>query len=287
MKVLIAIDSSEASEAVIQEMIARRWPAGSSALVVNTIDFTYAYSLTPEVMDALQEGAKILVSRAAGKLKAAGIDAQAIVLAGNPRAAIVEQAVEWKADHIVLGAHGTGALQRLLLGSVSLGVLRHAPCSVEIVRPGAHTGKVLVAVDGSLCSQRVAEVAAGIRWREGTQVRVLTAVELHLGFLRAAFEIPALDPSNLEKEKEEAMRRAQDAVRQAVEVLSAAGIQASESISVLQEPPKQTILREAAEWGADLIVVGSHGRGAMDRLLIGSTSEGVATHAACSVLVVR
>jgi nucleotide-binding universal stress UspA family protein len=51
--------------------------------------------------------------------------------------------------------------------------------------------------------------------------------------------------------------------------------------------PRQAILEEAERWGADLIVVGSHGYGVWDRLLLGSVSNAIATHAACSVEIVR
>ena len=83
------------------------------------------------------------------------------------------------------------------------------------------------------------------------------------------------------------MQRSQQAVRGALEVLEEVGLKTSESISVLSEPPKQIIVEEAAEWNAGLIVLGSHGRRGVDRLLLGSTSEAVAAHAGCSVRVVR
>lgn len=51
--------------------------------------------------------------------------------------------------------------------------------------------------------------------------------------------------------------------------------------------PKQVILDEAESWVADLIIVGSHGYGAWDRFLLGSVSNAVATHAKCSVEIVR
>jgi nucleotide-binding universal stress UspA family protein len=58
----------------------------------------------------------------------------ALVEKGDPRAVIVDHAARWNADLIVLGSHGFKGLDRLLIGSVSEAVLRHAPCSVEIVR---------------------------------------------------------------------------------------------------------------------------------------------------------
>ena len=105
--------------------------------------------------------------------------------------------------------------------------------------------------------------------------------------LQAAFEIPSLDTAHLEKQRAAAMKRTEDAIDSARKTLEAAGLTTSESISVLVATPKEIILQEAAEWGADLIVVGSHGHGGLDRFLLGSTSETVATHAACSVEVIR
>ncbi|MDX1981435.1 MAG: universal stress protein [Bryobacteraceae bacterium] len=290
MRILLAIDASEASEAVLEEVAARPWPAGASIQVVNAVELAHPYVLGAPVVEVVQENAKLLTGRAADRLRSAGMEAEGVVLQGDPRTAIVDHAGLWRADLIIVGAHGAGALERFLLGSVSRAVLRHAGCSVEVVRAPVPAGagyRVLLAVDGSEGSARAAKAIASLPWPPETEVRVLSAVELQLGFFRAAFEIPALDPSHLEPQREQAMQRSQQAVRGALEVLEEAGLKTSESISVLSEPPKQIIVEEAAEWNAGLIVLGSHGRRGVDRLLLGSTSEAVAAHAGCSVRVVR
>ena len=87
--------------------------------------------------------------------------------------------------------------------------------------------------------------------------------------------------------REAAMKRAQDAIAHTQGILSDAGLDSSESISVLLEPAKTIIIDEAARLGADLIVLGSHGRHGVDRFLLGSVSEAVAMHAPCSVEVIR
>ena len=83
------------------------------------------------------------------------------------------------------------------------------------------------------------------------------------------------------------MERTQKAIRDAEEIVARAGLQTSESISVLLDEPEAIIAAEAGQWKADLIVLGSHGRQGINRLLLGSVSEGVALHASCSVDVVR
>jgi nucleotide-binding universal stress UspA family protein len=96
-----------------------------------------------------------------------------------------------------------------------------------------------------------------------------------------------MDNQQLELQREEAMKRAEAAVASAVEILSKAFPKVSESISVLLNGPKAVIIEEADKWGADLIVVGSHGHRGIERFLLGSVSEGVALHAKCSVEVIR
>jgi nucleotide-binding universal stress UspA family protein len=162
---------------------------------------------------------------------------------------------------------------------------------VEIVRtregklPGVH--KILLATDGSEFSERAARSIAQRPWPEGTEIEVLSVVELVLGNAQALLEPPYMDSDQLELQREQGMRRAQDAVASAVEILSQAFPKVSESISVLLSGPKAVIIDEAGKWGADLIVVGSHGHRGIERFLLGSVSEGVAMHAYCSVEVIR
>ena len=170
-------------------------------------------------------------------------------------------------------------------------VLHEAPCSVEVVRASSKSGatgyRILLATDGSPFSDRAAQSIAERPWPAGSEVCVLSAVELQLPASYAYFELPNIDTAALQSAREDAVKRAQDAIRRAREALEAAGLITSESLSVLLEPARTIILNEAAQWAADLIVLGSHGYGAIDRLLLGSVSEAVAMHATCSVEVIR
>lgn len=147
--------------------------------------------------------------------------------------------------------------------------------------------KLLLAVDASSASQATISEVASRPWPAGTEVRVLSAVELRLSALQAAFEIPALDAGHLEAQRTAAMEQTEAAIDTARKILEDAGLQTSPSVSVLAASPKEIILQEAAAWPADLIVLGSHGSSGLTRFLLGSTSEAVATHAACSVEVIR
>lgn len=147
--------------------------------------------------------------------------------------------------------------------------------------------KVLLATDGSEFSERAAGSIAERPWPAGSEVRVLSAVELILPATRALLEPPFIDSAFIESARADAMKRSQDAIAHARQILSATALNVSESISVLLGTPKSIILDEAARWGADVIVLGSHGHRGVDRFLLGSVSEAVAMHARCSVEVIR
>jgi nucleotide-binding universal stress UspA family protein len=225
------------------------------------------------------------------RLKKAGVNAVPRVVSGDPRTLIVEHAKEIGADLIILGAHSALGVAGFLLGSVSKTVLRIADCSVEVAR---HTHRkpdqgirVLLAVDESDYSTAAARAVAARPWPQGTEVRVMTAVELAPSFLQSAFEPPFVDTKGMEDLREQAVERAETSITEAREILTDAGLKTSEYLSVLLEDPKKAILDEANSWGAEMIVVGSHGRRGLQRFMLGSVSEAVAMHATCSVEIVR
>ncbi len=289
MNILLAVDASSASQAAIDQVAARPWPAGSQAEVLTVVE-TPGFLTQGLATDELKTRAQQLADAAAARLRSHQLPAKTAVAVGDPKTVILDHAAIMHADLIVLGANGLGAVERFLLGSVSRAVLRFAPCSVELVREtAAATGalKVLLAVDGSEGSRHATEALAARPWPTGTEIRVFSVVELGMSALQASFEIPAFDTEHLESQRAEAMKRTEEAIDWALKILEATGLTTSESISVLAATPKELILQEAAEWPADWIVLGSHGSSGLSRFLIGSTSETVATHATCSVEVIR
>ena len=290
MNILLAVDASSASQAAVDQVAARLWPASSQVEVLTVVE-NPGFLTQGLASEELKDRAQHLADAAATHLRSHQLPAKAVVAVGDPKTVILDQAAALHADLIVVGASGLGAVERFLLGSVSRAVLRFAPCSVALVRETAAKPdaglKVLLAVDGSEGSRHATEAIAARPWPNGTEIRVFSVVELGMSALQGAFEIPALDAAHLESQRAEAMKRTEEAIDSALKILEAAGLTTSESISVLVASPKELILQEAAEWPADWIVLGSHGSSGLSRFLIGSTSETVATHAACSVEVVR
>ena len=291
MKTILALDTSPASRTALEEIAWRPAPDGSSFEVLSVVEPSHAWT-TSEVAQETARRAEEVVQSGVERLRSAGKTATGATATGDPKAVILDHARSGAADFIVLGSHGVSALSHFLLGNVAAAVARYAPCSVEVVRaaaagPNRGAMKILLATDGSESSERAARSIPARPWPEATQIRVLSAVELSLPTARAFLEAPFFDSAYLANARAEAMQRSQDAIAKALEILSPAPLSASESLSVLPDRPTAIILREAAEWGADLIVLGSHGRHGVDRFLLGSVSEAVATHAHCSVEVIR
>ncbi len=295
MKVVIAIDCSPASERVLEEAAARPWPEGTTFSVLNVVDVHRFSRLPALIEDAKREGDG-LVKAGSERLSRTGHKALSQVMLGFPRRAISEYAKEWNADLIMAGSHGHSAIGRFLLGSVAQGILRTASCSMEIVRsasggpaPSSHPMKILLATDGSDCSVGAAHSVASRPWPDGTVFKVLSVEELIvLDGQVAASSLSAIYPASLLEElMTQARDRASSAFETAREILQRAGMKVLDDHALPVGEPRAVILDTAKTWGADLLVLGSHGRRGMDRFLLGSVSETAAIHARCSVEVIR
>jgi nucleotide-binding universal stress UspA family protein len=295
MKVLIAMDSSPASECVLDETAARPWSEGTTFSVVNVVDVQNFARLPALIEDAKREAGR-LVKTGTEKLSRSGHKALSEVIIGFPRRAISEYAKEWHADLIMAGSHGHSAIGRFLLGSVAQGILRTAPCSMEIVRsvsggaaPSSQPMKILLATDGSDCSVEATHSVASRLWPEGTVFKVLSVEELMVpdGQMAASSLSPIYPASLLEELMTQAREQVRSAVEMAKEILRRAGMKVLDDRALPVGEPRAVILDSAKSWGANLIVLGSHGRRGLDRFLLGSISEAVAIHAQCSVEVIR
>jgi nucleotide-binding universal stress UspA family protein len=145
--------------------------------------------------------------------------------------------------------------------------------------------RVLLAVDGSACSEMAVHTVMG-RFRPGdTQVKVLHAVEwmreMPLCFQYASGPTAGHD---VVESRNASFERARKLVEGVAAQLEFKGFHPS--VSTPDADPRHAILEAAREWPADLIVIGSHGRQGLDRLFMGSVAESVARRAPCSVEIV-
>ena len=143
--------------------------------------------------------------------------------------------------------------------------------------------KILLATDGSEYSLLAARSLAERPWPVGTAIRVISVAELSVPLLR----IPYFSHSAMENLRADAMKRAEEAEIAAEEILAGAGLEEAGTVAVPVATPKEVILQNADEWGANLIVCGSHGRRGLSRFMLGSVSEAIASNAKCSVEIIR
>ena len=145
MRILLAIDGSSFSDAAVQEVATRPWPAESEVRIISVVEpplLPTVESWVPpdNYIEALEKAgedqARAVVSKAADRITNDQRELRITteIVKGHPKHSIIDAAEAWEADLIVVGSHGYRGLTRLWLGSVSQAVASHAKCSVEIVR---------------------------------------------------------------------------------------------------------------------------------------------------------
>lgn len=142
--------------------------------------------------------------------------------------------------------------------------------------------KILLAIDGSKFSESAIEAVMAQAKPSETAVRILHVVEPVPVYADSqSWEYGLQSATVLEEQREQA----RGLVARAAQELRDAGFQVTTEVEVGN--PKVVIIDAAAQWPADLIVLGSHGRKGLEHFLMGSVSEAVARHAPCSVQIVR
>ncbi len=282
-KLLIAYDGSACSDAALNDLGRAGLPNTLDAVILTVADI-----VAPPQDDALPADdvpairireverhaqahaeevikyAQTLAERAAKRVKAdfPNWNVRAEVSCDSPCWAVIKLADRINPGLIVVGSHRHSLVGgRLILGSVSQRVLYEAPCAVRVsrCRDLRHEGpvRIVVGFNGSPDSELAVNAVASRAWPDGSEARVITS--------RDRSEPP---PSDV-----------------AVEKLRAAGLTTSEISS--EGDPAHVLIREAEEWDADSIFVGTRDIHGFQHLLHGSVSSAVAARAQCSVEVVR
>lgn len=288
--VVAAVDGSVASKTAV------RWAANTAAkrdiplrlaASYTMPQFLYAEGMVPpqELFDDLQSETleKIDEARAIAHEIAPDIKIGHTIAEGSP----IDMLLDMSRDvtMIVMGSRGLGGLSGMVMGSVSAAVVSHANCPVVVVREDNHVdestkyGPVVIGVDGSEISQKATEYAfAEADARNSELVAVHTWMDMQVQASLAGLASAQQQWDEVEREQMELLtERLQPLIDEYPDV-----------------PVKKLITRDrpiralcdAAE-GAQLLVVGSHGRGGFKGMLLGSTSRALLQSAPCPMMVVR
>jgi nucleotide-binding universal stress UspA family protein len=204
--------------------------------------------------------------------------------------AIVRDAGATHADLLVLGTHGRSGFQRLFLGSVTEKVMRTVKCPTLIVPPRApdiavdapvQFRRILCPIDFSDSSLAALEYAINMAEEADGQLKVLHVTEMPAALTQEAFVVE----SELSRIRETAITDARRRLEQLIP--EEARAYCAVDTAVVEGRVYREILRQAAEKKTDVIVMGVHGRGALDLLLFGSTTHHVIRASTCPVLIVR
>lgn len=288
--VVVAVDGSEASKQAV------RWAANTAnkrgiplrlASSYTMPQFLYAEGMVPpqELFDDLQAEAleKIDEARAIAHEVAPDIKIGHTIAEGSPIDMLLEMSKS--VTMIVMGSRGLGGLSGMVMGSVSGAVVSHAHCPVVVVREDSSVnednkyGPVVVGVDGSEVSQRATEVAFAEASARGAElIAVHTWMDMQVQASLAGLAAAQQQWDEVEREQTELLtERIQPLADQYPDVPVKKVITRDRPVRALAETSE----------GAQLLVVGSHGRGGFKGMLLGSTSRALLQSAPCPMMVVR
>jgi nucleotide-binding universal stress UspA family protein len=291
-RILCPTDFSEFSTAAVTYAAALAATYGATLKLVHVatpFPIVAPYSNLPgntRLYDVHRDQAAEGLAAAAPRLLSEGVSVDTELREGHVVREILAAADGFGADLLVLGTHGRGGFERLVLGSVTEKVLRQATCAVLTVPLAAaeratspvRWARILCAHDGSAASQAGVSYAVSLAERTHARLTLLSVVEaLPYG---GDFTGPAFAAFHADRE------------RHAIEALDSAltrGTRARLRVDdrVVYGKPSQQILEVAAQEPPDVIVLGVQGRGALDQWMFGSTANHVVRHAEQPVLTVR
>jgi nucleotide-binding universal stress UspA family protein len=292
--IIVPLDGSEFGEQAIP--IALHVAAGISAEVelVHVYEAVPPYYTqgAPPLDSALDEALRAewqhYLERLAERLRRkTPLTIATVVLSGPVGATLAEHVEEQRAELVAAATHGRGGLSRASLGSVASTIVRRACAPVLLIRPSESSNasaprypfaRVLVPLDGSAEAEEAIVHALRIASDDGVEY-LLVHVVMPLVFPLEATGAPVLDLSHIRESAEAYLEDVADRVRERV---------ASVKTHVLEHAhTARAILHYAAESGADLVAMETHGRSGISRLLVGSVADKVARGSRVPVLLHR
>jgi hypothetical protein len=284
-RILLATDGSEFSEGAIREAIQLAKRCGSKLTAIQVIETNPEFETTaPGALEKMEQAVRSHLISVQERAKKEGVACEIAVHEGEDSYKyITNEASEQKSTMIVMGRRGRKGFRRLVLGGTTAWTIGHSPCSVMVVPRAADVEfkSIVVATDGSKWSVAAASEAIGIAKRNGAKLTTVAVVPAELA-------MPTdIDFATIAREKfaDQEMHTAEKNAKAVKDAAQKEGVDAQ--AFVMSGKPADAIMEIAKDQKADLVVVGSHGRTGLDRLLMGSVAERVIVLSASAVLVVK
>jgi len=294
-RILCPIDFSDASRhALDHALVVAQWYEAS---IVGLHVFNPAYAPVGGI-GLPQDGGTVFASPgASSRLRiqldevfaaavAAGVQVERVVEEGSPAEQILHGVGRHRADLIVMGTHGVSGFERLLLGSVTEKVVRKASCPVLTVPPRAHATsrlpfrRILCPIDFSPASAAALGRALSMAQEAEAELLLVHVLEWRIG--REPTPVRGFNVAEYH------VYRENEAAAELTKMIPPSGRDwCTPSTHLVHGKPYEQILAIAGDRAVDLIVIGVHGRAALDVALFGSTTNQVIRGARCPVLTVR
>lgn len=287
--IVIGTDFSPCAEKAIQAV--QNWAPGWQTQKVHLVSVVEPVTwASASVVAAGAELATLAIEAATRRLDEISLDIPGVkvsreVRLGNPARELAVVGREQNADLLVTATHGRTGLERVALGSVSSDLVRlsHAPVLVVPSRQEVFEvpSKILAAVDLSPISGEV--LRYGGLFAEGGegQVKVLSSFDYPLASVQADELLPHFP------NREEIQSMENEYQQKVIELVQRKGAAVSMDVEVISKTPaSQVILDVASLIKADLVVIGTSGRNAWHRMILGSTASRVLNESPCPVLVI-
>jgi nucleotide-binding universal stress UspA family protein len=234
--------------------------------------------------EAGRKYALAVIDRAVEELIASGYKASGHLTEGFPPLDILHEIERGWHELTVLGAGSASWIDQILLGSVSTKVLHATPTSVLIVHQylGEVGGEVLLGSDGSRGAEFSLRTLIGFADPGRVRVRVTSVVKPEEGVAGMPEHLSQQFVADQRRNESNRLQEAERHVSHAVRMLDDAGFRCEGDVRVGH--PAEQLLKQAAEYGSDVIAVGSRGLGSVQRVVLGSVSDKVARHARAALV---
>ena len=282
---LLATDGSEFSEGAIVGSIKLARLCSNRFAAISVIETNPELeTIAPQITEKAEKSAREHLESIQKRAKKEGVECNIIIRAGEDSYRyIVDEAAKNNISMIIMGRRGRSGLKRLMMGSVTSRVIGLAPCNVLVVPEAARVEfkSIVVATDGSKYSLAAASEAIGLAKQNKSE---LTAISVVPSELMTPTDID-LTVTNKELISDKEMHEAEKNVRAVKEAALKEAV--AVKAFVMSGRSADAIIEIARDKNADLIVLGSHGRTGLEKLLMGSVAERVIVLSSCAVLVVK
>jgi nucleotide-binding universal stress UspA family protein len=286
-KILVATDFSDTAESgvdwalrIATENGAKLWVVHGLLLPSPTTDFV---APSPAFFEELQHAALERLNQTGERAQLSGVEVEIDLRPGLPSQVIVEAATEHGVDLVVIGTRGLSGIRHLLLGSTAERVVQRSKCPVLTVHSGdidkhRPIRRVLIPTDFSPSAELGLESALTLLGEQWQDAELCILNVYHLPFEYTAYGTIPTSVNYLRDVK----GQADEELEKLESTLRSRGLKVT-AVSTEGYPPDQ-IIKQAEEFEADLIAMGTHGRSGVAQLLLGSTAARVVQHASCPVL---